>query len=128
MGATNFESIVRGDGLTMEEAYRQAVEQAHYDYGHDPYNGTISTTSGVVLDPALEGRPPLTFEEAYIHLGIAHPAPEDATAWWDKDEQPQKWESAWAIPLAAEEPKPDRQPWETDASQPGWLFYGWAAC
>lgn len=29
--------------------YRKAVEQAIYDFGHDPYNGTISTTCGIKL-------------------------------------------------------------------------------
>lgn len=127
MGSTNFDVEVRGAGLTMEQAYHQAVDQAHYEHGHDPYSGTIATTRGVVLAPDLPKRDPLSMEEASAHLGIAYPTPEGAVAWWDKDNQPQKWEAAWAIPLAAED-KPAPEPWAPDRTQPGWLFYGWAAC
>lgn len=45
MGATNFVEVMSGyDGA--RDAYVEAVKQAIYDYGHDPYNGTISTTMG----------------------------------------------------------------------------------
>jgi len=47
MGATDFYVTVIGDFKTIEEAYRQAVVEAIEQYGADPYNGTISTTSGV---------------------------------------------------------------------------------
>ena len=53
MGAHNFHD--RAHGNTPGEAYRAAVEQAHYEYGHDAYNGTISTTSGTVTIPFEEG-------------------------------------------------------------------------
>jgi hypothetical protein len=46
MGAHNFYTVSHGS--TINEAYRSAVDTAHYEYGHDAYNGTISTTSGVV--------------------------------------------------------------------------------
>ena len=43
--------------------------------------------------------------------------------WWDKDDGPQKWEAAWAIPLKAEDnPDPlQSDPWRqhVDKSQPG---------
>ena len=45
MGATSF--MVTQSGETLQQAYRQAVENALYFNGHDDYNGTISTTSGV---------------------------------------------------------------------------------
>lgn len=45
MGATNFVEVLRGYD-SADEAYSEAVSQAIYDYGHDPYNGTISTTNG----------------------------------------------------------------------------------
>ena len=35
----------------LKDAYKKAVEDAHYESGHDPYNGTISTTNGVHLFP-----------------------------------------------------------------------------
>lgn len=56
MGASNFEDRVYGvDNLT--EAYEQAVADALTEYGHEPYNGTISTTSGVVPSPLNTGKP-----------------------------------------------------------------------
>lgn len=45
MGATNFVEIMKGYD-NHNDAYQQAVDDAIYDYGNDPYNGTISTTSG----------------------------------------------------------------------------------
>ena len=45
MGATNFSHIQVGRG-GARELYREAVEEALYEDGHDPYNGTISTTRG----------------------------------------------------------------------------------
>ena len=46
MGACSFSTYATGK--TVEQAYQNAVEQAQFEYGHDSYNGTISTTSGVV--------------------------------------------------------------------------------
>lgn len=46
MGACSF--TTRASGNTMSEAYRNAVDDAETEYGHDSYNGTISTTSGFV--------------------------------------------------------------------------------
>jgi hypothetical protein len=45
MGAHDFTAYVSGT-MSAADAYRQAVEQARYEYGADGYNGTISTTSG----------------------------------------------------------------------------------
>lgn len=53
MGAHNFEEVSYGS--TPEEAYNEAVERALYDFGHNPYNGTISTTNGFVHIPLEEG-------------------------------------------------------------------------
>ena len=44
MGASNFETI--SFGKTVDEAYRNACEEATWECGHDAYNGTISTTQG----------------------------------------------------------------------------------
>lgn len=43
MGACNF--IEFGKGKTAKEAFNALVQEAEWEYGHDPYNGTISTTS-----------------------------------------------------------------------------------
>ena len=49
MGASFFKTTYRGKSLS--DAYNSAVEDAEDEYGHDPYNGTISTTTGFrVLD------------------------------------------------------------------------------
>jgi hypothetical protein len=45
MGASLIEE--RGRGSSINDAYKRAVEDAIYEHGNDPYNGTISTTSGV---------------------------------------------------------------------------------
>ena len=45
MGASNFSNVIMGK-YTPSEAYRVLVEDALYESGHDPYNGTISTTHG----------------------------------------------------------------------------------
>jgi len=44
MGACNFSDI--GIAKTANEAYRELCDEAEYEYGHDSYNGTISTTHG----------------------------------------------------------------------------------
>lgn len=44
MGACEF--FNRGYGSSMKEVYSKLVEQAEDEYGHDPCNGTISTTTG----------------------------------------------------------------------------------
>ena len=46
MGASTFQCIASGDSL--QDAYQNAVQSAVYSHGHEPYNGTISTTDGVV--------------------------------------------------------------------------------
>ena len=44
MGASSFQTS--SYGVSMSDAYRNAVEDATYEYGNDRYNGTISTTHG----------------------------------------------------------------------------------
>jgi hypothetical protein len=41
MGACTF--VTEEAGKDLQQAYRRAQEQARFMYGHDPYNGTIST-------------------------------------------------------------------------------------
>lgn len=47
MGATEFYTI--GRGANFGDAYNEAVRDAIREYGNDPYNGTISTTTNAVL-------------------------------------------------------------------------------
>ena len=44
MGAHNFEDY--GFGKDADVAFNSCVRQAQYEYGHDCYNGTISTVEG----------------------------------------------------------------------------------
>ena len=46
MGATQFTDSQ--NGWSMNEAYKNAVNDANEEHGSDSYNGTISTTSGVI--------------------------------------------------------------------------------
>ena len=43
MGAVEFEQY--GFGKDSDAAFDSCVRQAHYEHGHDSYNGTISTVS-----------------------------------------------------------------------------------
>ncbi len=52
MGAHNFHDSSYGE--SPKEAYDDAVSNALFEYGHNPYNGTISTTNGFVVIPLRE--------------------------------------------------------------------------
>ena len=100
MGACNF--IEFGEGRTAREAFDALVREAEWEYGHDPYNGTISTTR------LMRGNVKVADEwsEDVRELAIIEA---DANDWGEK------WESR-AI----------------DCGECGdghrWAFYGWAAC
>ena len=49
MGATTFGNLSIGKFKSAGESYSQEVKEAEYEYGHDCYNGTISTTDGFCL-------------------------------------------------------------------------------
>lgn len=42
MGAQSF--VVKAKGKSAQKAFDELVEDAQWQYGHDAYNGTISTT------------------------------------------------------------------------------------
>lgn len=46
MGATSFLHIVKT--TDPQQGYVDLVKEAYYEYGHDSYNGTISTTTKCV--------------------------------------------------------------------------------
>ena len=46
MGAHDFQDLAFGKNAA--EAYRAAIDAALHEFGHNGYNGTISTTNGVV--------------------------------------------------------------------------------
>lgn len=53
MGAHSFEDM--GYGATAEEAFKDLCEQATYEEGHNPYNGTISTNDSFIMVPLQDG-------------------------------------------------------------------------
>lgn len=55
MGAHDFQTSSTGENAS--KAYRNACEQATFEHGHDPYNGTISTTSSFRMYQTPEPEP-----------------------------------------------------------------------
>ena len=56
MGAHTFTATMGGKRMTPNEAYDALVLDAKHQHGHDPYNGTISTTSGYAIVDLPKGR------------------------------------------------------------------------
>lgn len=101
MGACNF--ITFGVGKTAESVFDSLVRDAEYMYGHDPYNGTISTTS-------LSRRAPKVIRKRYTPK-----AKQEAIEVAEKDDWGEKWESRVI---------------DCGATNGGHMFafYGWASC
>ena len=101
MGAHNF--ITFGEGKTAREAFDALVREAEWEHGHDPYNGTISTTS-------MSRKPPKVIRKRYTPK-----ARTEAIEVAEADGWGEKWESR-AI--------------DCGATKGGhmWAFYGWASC
>lgn len=85
MGAHTFYNEYYGT-LSVRDAYNDLVQEALHESGHDPYNGTISTTSGV----KLVGVEPMTLEKANKLAG-------------ERIMNLSKWEHCEAIPLVQEQ-------------------------
>jgi hypothetical protein len=100
MGAHDFQC--EEYGASPEEAYKIAVDNALYECGHNPYNGTISTTDGFVMIPFDEGETPGDWFERVID-----------------DERVQKWTDC----ACAQDPYTDKE-----NGSYLWHFAGWAAC
>ena len=101
-GAQPFAQV--GDGKYAKEVFNKLVDEATYEYGHDPYNGTISTTN---------------FGGSTIKIADTYSEEADAKAreYIENDDNGDKWVSK-CLDLGE---LPD---------QPGvhrYVFYGWAA-
>lgn len=59
MGAEYFQ--VKATGATIDEAFRKAVDEARYNYGHAGYTGTIAEKSSYTLHRNLMGLAPDQF-------------------------------------------------------------------
>lgn len=101
MGACNF--ITFGKGKTKEEAFKALVQEAEWEYGHDPYNGTISTTS-------LSRKPAKVIRKRFTDK-----ARKEAVKVAEADDWGEKWESR-VIDCGATK------------GVHVWAFYGWASC
>lgn len=100
MGGHDFEQVI--SGATLHEAFRDAVEQAQYEYGHGP-SGTVGMKDEVVL---IE-------EESRTENAAQARARELIEA--DDDRIRDKWGPAGALPLHPVD------------GQPAWLLFGWVA-
>jgi hypothetical protein len=85
---SSFETTVYRGTDDVDAAYRQLFEQARYEYGSEPYSGTIATSSGYTVHPG--GPVSLTAARR-----IANAAADGLTKW-----------SQWlAVPLGESESK-----------------------
>jgi len=100
MGAHNFHTSEYGKDAA--EAFADAQSEALFEYGHNPYNGTISTVHDFVEIPLEEG--------------------ETVDQWASRvldDPRVQKWEACAAVK------DPD---FKEENGRWYWHFAGWAAC
>ena len=102
MGACNF--IDFKAAKTAQQAFDALVREAQYEYGHDPYNGTISTTS-------LSRRPARSVGQKTFGPRAERKALDIA----ESDGWGEKWEARVI---------------DCGRTKGGtmWAFYGWAAC
>lgn len=78
MGACDFSTY--GSGKTLDEAYKNAVDAALYEHGHDSYNGTISTTDSVRIDSGAPRYGTKAFTK-YLHKYYADTHNWDTEKW-----------------------------------------------
>lgn len=131
MGAHSFQQDALGRDVGA--AYVTAVSEAEYDYGHDPYNGTISTTRGF----ALVERPPscrLSTERLIdlvwqAHLGEEKKVPIRLRGWAIQTaRQIEKWGPALALELTPTEARELRRRWRRSGTRDrAFVFFGLAA-
>ena len=101
MGACNF--IQFKIAKTPREAFDELVWSVEWEHGHDPYNGTISTTS-------LSRKAPKVIRKRFTKKAF-----DDAYKVAEADDWGEKWESRVI---------------DCGATKGGhmWAFYGWASC
>ena len=116
MGAHDFSTTKIAK--TSREAYNEAVKGALYEYGHDGYNGTISTTEGYYF-----------FDE--------HPrwGTKKFDDWENKilsrDNGPvQKWRACGCVEIKGKAAKEIKEVNGLKGKRglKVWYFFGWAAC
>ena len=100
MGAHSFTASVYAESAA--KGYVLLVNEAVYNHGHDPYNGTISTTNGFKMVPFLGEES----SEAWMERMMDHPDAE-------------KWGNCACTEATHVE--------KNDEGWPLWHFAGWAA-
>jgi hypothetical protein len=100
MGSHDFHTSVYAK--TADEAFKEAQQEAQYEYGHNPYNGTISTVMGFKMIPFEEDETPRDWHNRVI-----------------EDPRIEKWEDC---ACAADPDEPIENGYTL------WHFSGWAAC
>lgn len=112
MGTHTFQVTVGGKKMTPDDGYRELVEAAQYENGHDAYNGTIATTSGFVM----------------VEQGKRRLATVVNDAWEDESSEIQKWGPAGCIELRGSQLRRwKRQHGLERTRAKAYLFFGWAA-
>ena len=114
MGACMFSKTMVGAFKTAEDAYRVAVERAIHDFGHDAYNGTISTTNGCRFyanAPKFGTESFKTWEETMLHEVL------------------NKWEKCAAIEIKGKKLNDlkNRRGLKNKRGIKAYYFFGWAA-
>ena len=88
---------------TAKEAFREATEQACYDFGHAGYSGTIAEKDGFVVIPLPEGEKAEAFAGGLID---------------EQDERvDDKWGPAGCIHIGT----------DSESGMKEFLFFGWAS-
>jgi hypothetical protein len=101
MGASEF--TAGSHGRTAQEAFRLAVEDAQFEYGHAGYTGSIAEKDKFTIIDVPAGKEPRKFAEELMAAG--DPRVDD------------KWGPAGAV----RDPSKDKDGLEY------WLFFGWAS-
>lgn len=108
MGAQQFQQD--GEDKTVDEAFRNAKDQALYDYGHWGYTGSLAEKPGYVefVLPEGVGVSEAVRVLAEIWLGEERPS-------WLSDEIAETYEDKWGDAVAIR------------TGETSWTFVGWAS-
>ena len=90
MGAHNGGATLKVDttkGKTFRQVWNEYIDELHYQYGHDSYNGTLTTCSGVSTRSLPDNIDPTDENAVFGYI-------------WDNTE---KWENAMAIKVSEED-------------------------
>jgi hypothetical protein len=110
MGAEQFRSD--GEGRTVEEAFRNAKDQALYDHGHRGYSGSLADKPGFVEFDLPEG---VSAEEAVMVISTNWQYDSRSRPDWLTDRMVDVYEDKWGEAVAIR------------TGPTSWVFVGWAS-